>query len=242
MLCHYDKNFDNFRGNSRKIHNTHRDKVTCGICHIIPRKVNWGPREAACGTRCHAPRPIASARTIHAGHMDKFGNLPNPCAWCHGQDVPERPANICSLCHEKARGGGRDEAHRRHASSFNCTVCHESLEAFDFDVRTSSRDQACRVCHQNRRRDDRKTHREHVLGRAQCYACHGNANVYAAVRPEKDCTICHSFRNAPFQQVHQTHAARGMMCGVCHSVVPLPVKGVRGSQPMSGFSSGRDRD
>lgn len=236
-LCHRDRRFEDFIGRGREIHEEHKDRVVCGICHAIPETISFGPRDRACGNLCHGPERIQSPQQIHEEHMGRFDKLPNPCQWCHGKKVPERPplARICTLCHS-SRTGGRQVAHDRHARRFDCSACHVTVAGFP-DVRFTSRSLVCTVCHEPESGGAREIHEEHVFGEAQCYACHGDSDVYATFRGEKDCTICHSSRTDPFFEIHEEHAGEGMMCAVCHPLMRPDVQGVRLSAPGSAGTS-----
>lgn len=227
MLCHQDFRFEDYVGQGVMIHDIHHDDVNCGICHPIFENIPLGPPDAACGTLCHGPEPIESAQAIHLEHLDRFEQLVTPCYWCHGQNIPPRPENICDLCHQ-GRSGGAQTAHDIHTDIMDCTVCHETVAGFDFDVRIDSRFGICTRCHQVESGGAQEVHDAHAFGNAQCWACHGDANVYADFRGDLDCSICHGFRSDPFTQVHRSHPGSGMECAVCHSTVPPLVQGVEG--------------
>ncbi|GAB4265431.1 MAG: hypothetical protein Kow0092_17710 [Deferrisomatales bacterium] len=232
MLCHPNRRFSDYLGEGREIHRKHMDRVVCGVCHVIPDVVDWGSRESACGNLCHGGERIESAQRIHRIHMDRFKTVPVPCNWCHGRAVPERPADVCDLCHPDRSGGAR-AAHDRHAEDdFECTVCHAAVAGFP-DVRAASRSAVCTLCHDPKGGDAREIHKKHVFDKAQCYACHGEANVYASFRGDLDCSICHGPEDEPFYEVHEKHAGHAVLCTVCHAVVPPNVEGTRWKPPAS---------
>lgn len=221
-ICHPDLSFSDQAGRGREMHGLHRDKTTCGVCHEIPATVPLGPREAACGNLCHEPKPIGSAKEIHATHTVTSGVMPQSCSWCHGLNAP-RPVNPCDLCHTGISASAT-QAHKEHARQVECTVCHASVGRF-YDVRTSSENLACSRCHEPREGCSTTVHFVHTPEKAQCYACHGGSNIYASSRGRLDCTICHDavlnpFRAAAPAEVHRIHAARGMMCAACHEIAP----------------------
>ncbi len=226
-ICHSDKRFSDYIGRSVSIHDKHKDRVICGICHEIPQSIDFGSQNNACGNLCHGGKDYDRFQDIHKKHMGKFNIMPNPCNWCHGLSVPQRPDNICLLCH-RDESGGSDVAHDKHAEKFDCTACHESVTGFGPDVRFDASRQVCRFCHSPESDGPRKVHNKHVFDEAQCYVCHGDSNVYASFRGDKDCTICHYTKSGSFQRVHKKHAGNQMMCTVCHSIVPPNVEGIQG--------------
>ena len=227
MLCHSDRQFSDYIGESVSIHDEHKEKVICGICHEIPQTLDIGPQNNACGSLCHGSESYNSFREIHREHMPIFDNLPNPYYWCHGLSVPQRPENVCRLCHSD-ESGGSEAAHDEHAEKFDCTACHETVAGFGPDVRFDAGRQVCSYCHSPESDGAQKVHDEHVFGKAQCYVCHGDSDVYAAFRGDKDCTICHDPERGNPQSVHKKHAGNAVMCTVCHSIVPPNVDGIQG--------------
>jgi hypothetical protein len=227
-ICHTDKSFSDYTGRGVEIHDIHKDRVICGVCHEIPQTIDIGPQNSACANLCHDGKSYTLYQDIHKEHMTQFKNLPNPCYWCHGQSVPQKQDSTCLLCHSiRILDASPVYDMHNHYKRFDCTACHESAAELGTDVRNDQSREVCNFCHTPEDSDAQTTHKKHLI-KAQCYSCHGDSDVYASFRGDKDCTICHEKKNESFDKVHKKHAGKAMMCTVCHSIVPPNVEGLQG--------------
>jgi hypothetical protein len=211
--CHTDKQWEDYIGRGREVHDRHMGKVSCGVCHSIPSDPQ--PTEQ-CGV-CHSPRSPNNLPEVHKRHAKKIKQTPYFCAMCHGRSVPAHQSTDCSLCHTNKQYP-RDwstSTHQRHGKKFDCTGCHQVPADFTFDTNN-----ACNRCH-----DDpggspsaQEVHSRH-FGKSLCWSCHGSNDV-AQFTSDFQCASCHGGTpQGSTTSVHKRHAGKLYQCWVCHSAL-----------------------